>query len=382
MFGKKNNNKNLDVTSLNEVILLSKKILKIAFFLIIVVCIYAAIMLLKELKVFVILFDILKILTPLFIGIVIAWLFNPLVCKLKEKGIKRGLGAALIYIGLVVLILIVLGSLIPVLSDQINDFAKMIPNILNSINGFIDSILVKLGSLANFDVENMRTEIYSKIQSIGSNLTSSLPELTVGFVKSFFSGIGTFGIGLIIGFYLLVSFDDADEIIVGFLPKKIRVSAVKLMDKINTSLRKYVQGTLMLAGSVFVVSSIGFFISGLKAPLLFGLFCGLTDVIPYLGPYIGGIPAVIVGFSQSPLTGIITLIAIVIIQFIEGNLLQPLIMSKQLKLHPVTIMLGLLVFGYFFGVLGMILATPIMATIKVVFNFFDEKYNIMHGMVE
>ena len=57
-------------------------------------------------------------------------------------------------------------------------------------------------------------------------------------------------------------------------------------------------------------------------------------------------------------------------------------MSKQLKLHPVTIMLGLLVFGYFFGVLGMILATPIMATIKVIFTFFDEKYNIMHGMVE
>ena len=382
MFGKKNSNKNLDITSLNEVIMLSKKILRIAFFLIIVICAYLAIILLKELKVFVVLLDILKILAPLFIGIVIAWLFNPLVCKLKEKGIKRGFGAAIIYICLVLAILIILGSLIPVLSDQINDFAKMIPNILNSIMNFIDGILGNLGSIANFDVENMRTEIYNKIQDVGSNLTSSLPSITVGFVKSFFSGIGTFGVGLIIGFYLLVSFDNVDDIIIGFIPKKIRISTVSLMNKVNSSLRKYVQGTLMLAGSVFIVSSLGFFISGLKAPLLFGLFCGLTDVIPYLGPYIGGIPAVIVGFSQSPITGIITLIAIVIIQFIEGNLLQPLIMSKQLKLHPVTIMLGLLVFGYFFGVLGMILATPIMATIKVVFNFFDEKYNIMHGMVE
>ena len=220
MFGRKNNNKNLDINSLNEVILLSKKILRIAFFLIIVVCIYSAIMLLKELKVFVILFDILKILAPLFIGIVIAWLFNPLVCKLKEKGIKRGFGAAIIYVCLVAIILIVLGSLIPVLSDQINDFAKMIPNILNSVMDFIDGILSNLGSLANFDVENMRTEMYAKIQEIGSNLTSSLPELTVGLVKSFFSGIGTFGIGLIIGFYLLVSFDNADDIIIGFLPKR------------------------------------------------------------------------------------------------------------------------------------------------------------------
>ena len=137
----------------------------------------------------------------------------------------------------------------------------------------------------------------------------------------------------------------------------------------------------MLASLVFVLSSLGFVISGLKAPLLFGLFCGLTDVIPYLGPYIGGAPAVIVGFSQSTITGIITLVAVVIIQFIEGNFLQPLIMSKQLKLHPVTIMLGLLVFGYFFGVIGMVLATPIMATIKVVFTFFDERYNIVNSVV-
>ena len=138
----------------------------------------------------------------------------------------------------------------------------------------------------------------------------------------------------------------------------------------------------MLASLVFVVSTIGFFISGLKAPLLFGLFCGITDIIPYLGPYIGGIPAVVVGFSQSPITGIITLIAIVIVQFIEGNLLQPLIMSKQLKLHPVTIMLGLLIFGYFFGIVGMVVATPAIAAIKVIFTFFDEKYHITRGFEE
>ena len=219
-------------------------------------------------------------------------------------------------------------------------------------------------------------------QEIGSNLTSSLPAMTVGFVKGFFSGLGTIGVGLIIGFYLLVSFDNANELLLGFLPKKIQNTTRDLCNEVNTSLRKYVQGTLILASLIFVVSSIGFLISGLRAPLLFGLFCGLTNIIPYLGPYIGGIPAVIVGLSQSPITGIITLVVIVIVQFIEGNLLQPIIMSKQLKLHPVTIMLALLVFGYFWGVLGMILATPIVATLKVIFTFFDEKYNILRSSEE
>ena len=379
MFGKKKNDKNVDMQSLNEVIVLSKKILKIAFFLIIIVGVYAITMLLKEWKILNVFVSIFKILTPLFIGLVIAWLFNPLVTFLKSKGIKRGLGALIVYLALIIVIILVLGSLIPVLSSQINDFAKTIPNVLNSVIDFINNFLVKMGDIANFDVESMQNGIANKISEIGTNLTNSLPSMTVNFVKTFFSGIGTIGIGLIIGFYLLVSFDNASDMLIGFLPKKMRNNAKDLFNEVNTSLRKYVQGTLMLAFLVFVVSSIGFLISGLKAPLLFGLFCGLTDVIPYLGPYIGGIPAVIVGFSQSPVVGIVTLIAIIIIQFIEGNLLQPLIMSKQLKLHPVAIMLALLIFGYFFGVIGMILATPIMATLKVIFTFFDEKYNIMPG---
>ena len=379
MFGRKKNDKNVDMQSLNEVIVLSKKILRIAFFLIIVVGIYAMTMLLKEWKILDIITSILKILTPLFIGLVIAWLFNPLVTFLKSKGIKRGFGALIVYLVFILVLILVLGAVIPGLSSQINDFAKTIPTVLNSVVDFINNLLVKIGDIANFDVKSMQDNIANKISEIGTSLTNSLPSMTVNFVKSFFSGLGTIGIGLIIGFYLLVSFDNASDMLLGFLPKKMRNNAKSLFDEVNTSLRKYVQGTLILAFSIFVVSSIGFLISGLKAPLLFGLFCGLTDIIPYLGPYIGGIPAVIVGFSQSPIVGIITLISIVIIQFIEGSLLQPIIMSKQLKLHPVTIMLALLVFGYFFGVIGMVVATPVMATLKVIFNFFDEKYNIMPG---
>lgn len=379
MFGRKKNDKNVDMQSLNEVIVLSKKILRIAFFLIIVVGIYAMTMLLKEWKILDIITSILKILTPLFIGLVIAWLFNPLVTFLKSKGIKRGFGALIVYLVFILVLILVLGAVIPGLSSQINDFAKTIPTVLNSVVDFINNLLVKIGDIANFDVKSMQDNIANKISEIGTSLTNSLPSMTVNFVKSFFSGLGTIGIGLIIGFYLLVSFDNASDMLLGFLPKKMRNNAKSLFDEVNTSLRKYVQGTLILAFSIFVVSSIGFLISGLKAPLLFGLFCGLTDIIPYLGPYIGGIPAVIVGFSQSPIVGIITLISIVIIQFIEGSLLQPIIMSKQLKLHPVTIMLALLVFGYFFGVIGMVVATPVMATLKVIFNFVDDKYNIMPG---
>ena len=126
-----------------------------------------------------------------------------------------------------------------------------------------------------------------------------------------------------------------------------------------------------------MISSIGLWFVGLKAPLLFGLFCGITNIIPYLGPYLGGIPAVIVGFTQSTTIGILTLVVIAVIQLLEGNLLQPLILSKTTKLHPITIILGLLIFGYFFNIVGMIISTPIIAALKAVVLYFDKKYDIL-----
>ena len=121
-------------------------------------------------------------------------------------------------------------------------------------------------------------------------------------------------------------------------------------------------------------------IAGLNAPVLFGLFAGFTNIIPYIGPYIGAIPAVIVGFSISPLAGIITLIVAVLVQMLDSIMLQPIIMGKTMKLHPVTIMIGLLIFGSFFGIIGMIVATPIISILKIVWNFINEKYSIIENI--
>lgn len=175
----------------------------------------------------------------------------------------------------------------------------------------------------------------------------------------------------------MLSFDNATDTIVTLLPEKLQKDTKVLANEINTSLRNFVTGALLDALFVFIITSIGFALVGLKAPLLFGLFCGITNVIPFAGPYIGGIPAVIVGFSQGLPTGIFTLIVIVVVQFFEGNFLQALIMSKTTKLHPVTIMLGLLIFAHFWGIIGMVVSTPIIASLKAIIMFLDEKYDIL-----
>ena len=381
MFSKKEKSKSkqIDIVKVNDVLNLSKKILNIVYFLVIILAIYIGLIVFKELKLKTTLLIILKTISPLFIGIFIAWLFDPFVKLLNKKGIRRGLGTTITYLLLIGIIVLVMSSIILLLYDQINDFVKVIPTVFDFIKNWIEGLFDNLNKIDYINGEAIKIQLFNTIEKTGAELTEALPSLIINALRTIFSFAGSLVIGLIIGFYLLLNFDSANDLIITLLPKKMRNDARDLINEVNTSLRKFIQGLLLDALLIFVIMAIGFSIVGLKAPLLFALFCGITNVIPYAGPYIGGIPAVIVGFSQSPIIGIIVLIIIVVVQFLEGNLLQPLIMSKTTKLHPVTIMLGLLVFGYFFGIIGMVISTPIIAALKSIFMFFNDKYEFLNN---
>ncbi len=376
LFKKDSTKSEVNVRKLNDVIDLTRTLLRIGVVLLIIAAVYAVIQVTRMLNIMPFIKTLLSIVSPLFIGLVIAWLFDPFVSKLKKKGLRRGFGAAIVYAIFIGIIVIVIYSIIPLLSDQLTDFAKMIPNIIDTVQGWLDNLFDKFANIEGFDVDATKLQLFAKLEEFGSGLTEGLPELTVNLVTSFFSFMGTFVVGLIIGFYLLVGFDSVHAVL-SFIPKKIRKDTITILDDANYSLRSFVRGAVIDCTLIFIVLSILFWIVGLKSPALFGLFCGITNIIPFAGPYIGGIPAVIVAFSQGIPTGILTLVVIVVVQFIEGSFLQPIIMSKTTKLHPVTIMLGLLVFGYFFGILGMVISTPIIAVAKSIFMFFDDKYNLL-----
>lgn len=378
MFRKKQD-KELNYTKINDLVSLSHNVLRILFILLIIIGVYCSIRLIKEVQILPFVLTVLGLLSPLFIGIVVAWLFDPFVTYLNKKGIRRGLGAAICYAIFLGIIVLILTALIPLLSEQVNDFVTTtVPALFTSVREFIDNFFNSLNNIENFDAFAMRDEIFNKLESIATNLTSSLPDLLVSIVTSLFSGIGVFAVGLIIGFYLLLDFDKNTDTLFSLVPKKYRSETKKCLNAVNKPLKRFVNGALIDCSIIFVVTTIGFSIIGLKAPLLFAVFCAITNVIPYAGPYIGGAPAVLVGLTQSPTIGIAVLIFIVVVQAVEGNLLQPFIMSKTTKLNPVTIILGLLVFGYFFGILGMILSTPIIGAIKELVNFFDEKYDFLN----
>lgn len=368
--------KKVNIRNLNSVILLSKKILKILYFLLLVVAIYAVTLIVKEWNVVRFVLSILKILLPLFIGIVLAWLFDPFVKWLQDKGMRRGLGATVVYVVFLGVIILILTSIVPIVYEQGSDFIKMVPEVVNNSKDYISDLFDKFDSVNSLNIAKIKMNAFNHVENFVTAFTEDLPSMAINTFMSFISGTGTIIVGLVIGFYLLLSFENVDNILT-FLPRKTEKFTRELTHEINNSLRGYVIGAIFDSTLIFVITSIAFAIVGLKAPLLFGLFCGITNVIPYAGPYIGGAPAVLVGFSMSPTVGFLTLASIFVIQFIEGNFLQSLILSKTTKLHPVTIIIGLLVFGHLWGIIGMVVSTPIIATLKTIFKFLDEKYDIL-----
>ncbi|MEG0266681.1 MAG: AI-2E family transporter [Bacilli bacterium] len=378
MLGRKKEHSNeLDIKGLNSVIEISRRVLKVIYIMALIAATYIFIRIGKELNIFNGILIILKIVSPLFIGMIIAWLFNPAVTWLQKKGIRRTLATFLVYFILITGIGLFLTALIPSLYVQINEFVGALPSIYSSLKEWFDNIFDSFNKFNSFDTVALEKQILEKITTFSTNFAESLPELILGILSSLLSGVGTILVSLVIGFFLLVGFENTDAVI-GFLPRKIQEITQGLLNAVDTACRSFVTGSILDCLFIFVISSIGLYFVGLKAPLLFGLFCGITNIIPYLGPYIGGVPAVIVGFSQGVTTGILTLIVIGVIQLLEGNLLQPIILSKTTKLHPVTIMLGLLVFGYFFGITGMVISTPLIAAFKAIVLYLDKKYDILN----
>lgn len=371
MFGKK-----VDIKKVNEVVDLSSKVLRILYFLLVAALCYFVIIIFKETQVFYFIKTIFKVVFPLFIGLLIAWLFDPFVKWLEGKGVKRIFGAAITYFIIFIVLYLVLSSLIPLLIEQVKEIIRMSPYIFDKMRGWASDFFVQVETNSSLDVSKLKGEIFSSINDFASKLTTTMPSNFLGFISRMFSFLGTFILGLIIGFFLIVNFDSSSKLIY-LVPKRYRETTSSIMDEVNGSLRNYVKGAVIDSLLIFILSSFGLWICGLKAPLLFGLFCGLTNIIPYAGPYIGGVPAVVVGFTQSPMTGVFSLIVIAVIQFLEGNFLQPLIMAKTTKLHPVTILLGLLVFGHFFGIIGMLISTPLIATFKTIFKYYNDRYEFL-----
>lgn len=367
--------KDFNVEGLNELLLVGNKILKLCYYSLLFILLCTAILIGGYTNIFYTFITILSVISPMYMGFIFAWLISPIISKLEEKGFTRTMGSLLVYSVFCVSFIIVVMLFIPVFRSQVSEFISIIPRVGDYLTALLDSIL-KTVSNSGVNVLSIRESFNANISEFGSNLAYGLPSSLMSVFSNVFSKLVNFVLSLVIGLYILIDYDNIKNALMKFIPKKYQIEAIGLITEVGDETRKCVNGILFVSIIVFVCNAIGFSIVGLDAAILIALLCGITNLIPYIGPFIGGGIAVIVGFSQSVIIGISAILITVLVQVVEFYMLQPVVMNRTILIHPIIIMVSLLLFGYFFGIVGMIISTPILTILKVVLTHFNKKYEI------
>ena len=244
----------INTAKVNEVADNASRVLKVTYFLLLALGFYLLLLLIKETKLLHFIWTLLKIVAPLFIGIIIAWLFDPFVKWLQTKKINRTLGALITYVILFIIVFIILAALIPLLAEQISEFAAAAPSIFETIKGWAIGMFDHINNIESIDVEAIKAEFFNNFNSIAGEIGKNLPATLISIITGFFSGMGTLILGLIIGFFLLISFDSTSSLL-NFIPRNIRETSMDLINDINESLRKYVQGAVIDCSVIFILTS-------------------------------------------------------------------------------------------------------------------------------
>ncbi len=369
----KNKNDKIDYKSLNALIQTARVILKIL--LICGVVIFGFIVLEKT-QILNILGTIFTISLPLFIGFGFAWLVEPMIKYFERKKISRKGSTFIVYALLILVLILLIVLVVPEFISQLRELIGQIPAFVADIKNFVTNLLSKFKD-SEIDIVTIQNNIFAQLENFASGITNNSISNIVNTITSILSSSATVLLGLIIGVYFSFDFDKIQSRIKSIIPKKHKEEGEKLLHELNVMSRGYVSGTLFTSLVVTFFTFVGLLISGISSPLLFAIFCGITNIVPYFGPYIGGIPTIIVAFSINPMCGVIVLITIVLVQTIEGNIINPIIVGKATDIHPITIIIGLLIFQHYFGIVGMIIATPVIGAIKILFNFFNDKYGLI-----
>ncbi|WP_026826513.1 AI-2E family transporter [Exiguobacterium marinum] len=288
----------------------------------------------------------------------------------RLKG-KRPLAVAITLIGLVLIFTIVFSSLGPVLGEQITSLVNAMPSIAKELQQqafAVRDTLMQNEFLSRFMAQNdevfrnLTTNITSYLGDLFGNIASSFGQV-VGFVTSAVITIVVIPFMLL---YMLLDGKRLPDAIVKLLPSNYEKETRHILHDMHETVRNYVNAQLLVAFFVGITSFIGLLIIDVDYAILLALFMMVTNIIPYVGPFLGAVPAVIVAFIQDPIKVLWVIVVIIIVQQIESNVISPLIQGKSLKVHPLTIIIVLLVAGNLAGIIGMLIAVPFYAVAKTV----------------
>lgn len=311
-------------------------------------------------------------------SIVLAYLFNPLVDHLQERGLRRLHGVLAIYLGIIAIIFILAFIVVPNSTHEIRSLIQNMPDYFNNISDFFDNIYYRytatLGELPPI-LQGVDSIINENINRIENFLTDGIRTIVRG-VVTFFTKIVSIVLTPILTLYFLVDKEMFIKRVKELIPKKYKEEILYLAREIDVSVSQFVRGRILLAIFVGIATTIVLLIMDIDFAIVIGFITGVSDIIPYIGPFLGFLPAVIFAFISSPIKAVWIGIIFVLIQWVENNILAPKIIGHRTGMHPLTVLLSLIIGGSLFGVIGMIFSVPMVAVIKIFYVFFREKLRL------
>lgn len=298
--------------------------------------------------------------------------------RVMSRYIPRWLAIPVAFILLAALAALAFLILIPALINQLTALTSTVPllvqNAESTLRDLLD-ILRERGLLQDRPedlVSNLSGVVLERAQSLAQGLVSSALGIISGVASA---AIQLFGVAFV-AIYLLVDSERFRRFFISMTPVGYREDADGLWHQLGTSLSRYLGGLSIILAIQGALSAAALWALDVPYPLLLGAWVSLTAIIPYLGAFLGAIPAIALALAVSPTTAVLTALLFLAIQQLEGNLLTPYIQGQSVRVHPIVVLLAVLFAAEAAGILGIIFTVPTLAVLRVLFDFFSDRLQV------
>lgn len=313
------------------------------------------------------------------VSTIVALLLNPVVLAVRRIKCPRWLAVPVVYLAFLAAIVLLIVFLGPPLIRQFQRLFEAIPGWLDSLNGLLADLEVWLVSHSiDVNLQFNTDDIVKWLQGHGAESIGTL--VTLGW--SVVGALVNLFLTVVVSFYMLIDGKRIFRFICRLAPGEPQVKE-DYVRGLQTSFSKYVRGQALLGATIGLACGLAIWIlswdvvgiwpKGGQYALLFGVWAGVTEVIPYVGPFLGAIPPVIAAFFHSPIAALVVIIVYVVIQQLESHILAPNIVGSSVGVHPLVVIFALLAGAQIGGVLGMLASLPLLAMLKHTLTFYDFK---------
>ncbi|HEX6797034.1 MAG TPA: AI-2E family transporter [Ktedonobacterales bacterium] len=305
------------------------------------------------------------ILIQVLIATILAAGITPLTTLLTRIGLPRGLSVILIYL-LLILAFVGLGFLlVPPVVAEVQSLVRQAPDFGARFVRSLDALQQQFPFLPP-----LGPALASQLQQLGNSAGAIFVQALniIGVALGVFGGLLTAILTLLVTFYLVVDGQRIRDYLLSFLPAGQRPRARRMTDTMGQRMGGWLLGQIALSTSIGVASFVALLLIGVNNALLLAVVAAVAELLPIIGPWIAAVPAVIVAFTQDPVKALLTIVAYIIIQQLESNLLAPRIMGRAVRLHPLAVILALLAGASLFGIVGALVAVPVASALSVILD--------------